>query len=52
MSGEQLLAGNGSVTHKQAVEKATGEYKERTLSDVEQNYLNSIKILSKKEGKE
>ncbi|WP_347224248.1 virulence RhuM family protein, partial [Bacteroides congonensis] len=27
MSGEQLLSGNGSVTHKQAVEKATGEYK-------------------------
>ena len=25
MSGEQLLSGNGSVTHKQAVEKATGE---------------------------
>ncbi len=51
MSGEQLLSGNGSVTHKQAVEKATGEYKkykERTLSDVEQDYLDSIKILEKK----
>lgn len=55
MSGEQLLSGNGSVTHKQAVEKATGEYKkykERTLSDVEQDYLNSIKILGKKADKE
>ena len=55
MSGEQLLSGNGSVTHKQAVEKATGEYKkykERTLSDVEQDYLNSIKILGKKSDKE
>ena len=55
MSGEQLLSGNGSVTHKQAVEKATGEYKkykERTLSDVEQEYLNSIKILGKKSDKE
>lgn len=55
MSGEQLLLGNGSVTHKQAVEKATGEYKkykERTLSDVEQDYLNSIKILGKKADKE
>ena len=54
MSGEQLLSGNGSVTHKQAVEKATGEYKkykERTLSDVEQDYLNSIKILGKKSDK-
>ena len=51
MSGEQLVSGNGSVTHKQAVEKATGEYKkyrERTLSDVEQDYLDSIKILGKK----
>ena len=55
MSGEQLLSGNGSVTHKQSVEKATGEYKkykERTLSDVEQDYLNSIKILGKKADKE
>ena len=55
MSGEQLLSGNGSVTHKQAVEKATGKYKkykERTLSDVEQDYLNSIKILGKKSDKE
>lgn len=55
MSGEQLLSGNGSVTHKQAVEKATGEYKkykECTLSDVEQDYLNSIKILGKKSDKE
>lgn len=25
MSGEQLLIGNGSVTHQQAVDKATGE---------------------------
>lgn len=55
MSGEQLLSGNGSVTHKQAVEKANGEYKkykERTLSDVEQDYLNSIKILGKKADKD
>ena len=27
MSGEQLLEGNGSVSHKQAVDKATNEYK-------------------------
>lgn len=55
MSGEQLLSGNGSVTHKQAMEKVTGEYKkykQRTLSDVEQDYLNSIKILGKKADKE
>ena len=38
MSGEQLLQGNGSISHKQAVDKATDEYrkyKAKTLSDVE-----------------
>lgn len=48
MSGEQLLEGNGSVSHKQAVDKATDEYKKykaRTLSNVEEDYLNSIKFL-------
>lgn len=51
MSGEQLLEGNGSVSHKQAVDKATDEYrkyKSRTLSDVEQDYLNSLHFLQKK----
>lgn len=51
MSGEQLLNGNGSISHKQAVDKATDEYrkyKARTLSDVETDYLNSIKMLEQK----
>ena len=51
MSGEQLLVGNGTVTHKQAVDKATTEYrkyKARTLSDVEQDYLDSIQFLEQK----
>lgn len=51
MSGEQLLRGNGSVSHKQAVDKATAEYrkyKARTLSEVEQDYLDSIKQLEQK----
>ena len=51
MSGEQLLRGNGSISHKQAVDKATAEYrkyKERTLSAVERDYLDSIKILEQK----
>ena len=51
MSGEQLLQGNGSISHKQAVDKATDEYKKykaRTISDVEEDYLNSIKILEQK----
>ena len=54
MSGEQLLIGNGSISHKQAVDKATGEYrkyKAKTLSEVEQDYLDSIKILEQKIGK-
>ena len=51
MSGEQLLIGNGSVSHKQAIDKATDEYrkyKARTLSEVEQDYLDSIKLLEQK----
>ena len=54
MSGEQLLQGNGSVTHKQAVDKATNEfkkYKVRTISDVERDYLDSIKLLEDKVAK-
>ena len=54
MSGEQLLVGNGSVTHKQAADKATIEYrkyKTRTLSDVEQDYLDSIKYLEQRTDK-
>ena len=46
MSGEQLLQGNGSVSHDKAVEKATSEYKkyqQKTLSDVEEAFLDSIK---------
>ena len=54
MSGEQLLIGNGSVIHKQAIDKATGEYrkyKARTLSEVERDYLDSIKLLEQKTDK-
>lgn len=54
MSGEQLLQGNGSVTHEQAMNKASEEYKKykaRTLSDVEIDYLDSIKKLDALEGK-
>ena len=51
MSGEQLLRGNGSVSHKQAVDRVTDEYKKykaKTLSEVETDYLNSIKMLEQK----
>ena len=46
MSGEQLLQDAGSVSHDQAMEHATNEYrkyKQRTLSDVEHDYLEAIK---------
>ena len=49
MSGEQLLQGAGSISHEQAIEKAKDEYKkyqQRTLSDVEQDFLDSIKQIS------
>lgn len=48
MTGEKLLQGAGSVSHEEAMEHATNEYrkyKQRTLSDVEQDYLDSIKRL-------
>lgn len=51
MSGEQLLQGNGLISAKQAIEKAETEYKKykaRTLSDVEKDYLDSIKLLENK----
>ena len=50
MSGEQLLQGNGSISHEKALEKATSEYKkyqQKTLSDVEKDFLNSIKEITK-----
>jgi len=51
MSGENLLLGAGSVSHEQAVDKATTEYKkyqQKTLSEVEKNYLGSLKMLDEK----
>ena len=52
--GEQLLKGNGSVSHELAVEKATGEYRkyqQKTLSSVEKAFLDSIKTIEKKTSK-
>lgn len=54
MSGEQLLIGAGSISHTQAVNKATEEYKKyqsRTLSEVEKDYLNTIKAIEDKAEK-
>ena len=50
MSGEQLLQGAGSVSHQQAIDHATNEYKkyqQRTLSQVEKDFLENIKTLPK-----
>lgn len=48
MSGEQLLQDAGKVSHAEAMDHATNEYrkyKQHTISDVEQDYLNAIKQL-------
>ena len=51
MSGEKLLQGVGQVSHQQAIEYATNEYKkyqQRTLSQVEKDFLDNIKTLPNK----
>ncbi len=51
MSGEKLLQGAGTVSHQQAIEHATNEYKkyqQRTLSQVEKDFLENIKTLPTK----
>lgn len=51
MSGEKLLQGAGQVSHQQAIEYATNEYKkyqQRTLSQVEKDFLENIKTLPNK----
>ena len=48
VTGEELLVGNGSISHTQAMKKAETEYKKykaKTLSDVEKDYLDAIKEL-------
>lgn len=50
-TGENLLIGNGMISHLQAMEKAQTEYKKykaKTLSSVEKDYLESIKLLEQK----
>ena len=51
MSGEKLLQGAGSVSHETAIDKATTEYQkyqQKTLSEVEKSYLETLKTLEKK----
>ena len=49
--GEELLTDGGSISHEEAMEKALAEYRKfqvKTLSPVEQAYLESIKGIEKK----
>jgi hypothetical protein len=51
MSGEKLLQDAGSISHEIAIEKAATEYKkyqQKTLSEAEKNYLDSLKTLENK----
>lgn len=50
-NGEELLTGAGKVSHEEAMEKALAEYRKyqvKTLSPVEQVYLESIKMIEHK----
>ena len=52
MNGERLLQGAGKVSHQQAIEHATSEYKkyqQHTLSQVEKDFLDNIKTLPSKQ---
>jgi hypothetical protein len=54
VTGEKLLTDAGCISHQQAMEKAKAEYRKyqvKTISPVEQAYLDTIKLLGKKVGK-
>ena len=56
--GRKVLAGSGTVSHQQAIDKATAEYRkyqQRTLDPVEEAYLETVKALgetAKKQDRE
>ena len=53
-SGENLLSGNGEVSHTQMIKKVENEYKKyqsKTLSKVEKDYLKEIKNIETKINK-
>lgn len=50
-TGENVLQGAGKISHKKAMEKVEAEYKkyqEKTLTPIEQAYLENLKSLEKK----
>lgn len=53
-TGEKLLTDAGHISHQQAMEKAKSEYRKyqiKTITPVEQTYLETIKALQKKAKK-
>lgn len=51
ITGEKILDGAGTISHKRALEKANDEYKkykQRELTNVEKDYLNSLKSIEKR----
>ena len=49
-TGESVLTGSGTISHHQAIEKATEEYRKyqvQTLTPVEEEYLQTIKAVEK-----
>jgi hypothetical protein len=55
MSGEKLLQSAGIISHDEAIEKATSEYKkyqQKTLSEAEKTYLESLKAIEQNTAKE
>ena len=53
-TGEKLLTDAGRISHRQAMDKAKAEYRKyqvKTISPVEQAYLDTIKALQKKAKK-
>lgn len=50
-TGEKLLAGAGTISHEKAIDKVKTEYRKyqvKTISPVEQEYLNTLKEISSK----
>ena len=50
-TGEKMLNGSRSISHKKAIQKAKAEYRKyqvKTISPVEEEYLNTIKEINNK----
>ena len=50
-TGRKLLSDAGKISHEKAIEKAEKEYRKyqvKTLSSVEKDYLEAIKVAEKK----